>query len=492
MSWFSDILGGATGWLDQNVGGYMDGGVGTGYNSSSGFGGSSPSTGGGSYDWSAPNVDIGGLPSSWGTADNGGSMFDSSTYGGSSALPGWMSSPNTTYGLDGFGSGGDIFDNYGGGAGGNSWWNSPNTYGDILADTGASFSNNDPAGAYATQIPSNPAWSWAAMPDVSMFGGPTDPGATMFTSGTAPAMPNQSSTGAQTPISSIMPPGPGMAPITGDTEPPGPGTNEFSDQEKRRQQQFNQAYGQTVNGPMPRTQQSNNTFANQSGVPGTAPAAKEAPGMNTKFSFGGMQGLGALAAGGLALFNMTRNTVPGQEFLDAAKSNIPQIQGLITNAQSQAASLRNSVSGLTPEGMQLMQYVQNGKLPPGLQAQLESGKMAAIAQAKSAAASRGQSADPNQNSGLMTTIQEIERQSMVMQGQIATQLYQAGLQAISTSNQTQQVAAGLENQALQAVGLSQNTYLALQKVYADQDKNSQAAIMNFANALGKMSGGKSA
>ncbi len=226
----------------------------------------------------------------------------------------------------------------------------------------------------------------------------------------------------------------------------------------------------------------------------TTPAAAAAAPSNT---FLGMEvgkptlfGTGsALLSGGLLAKNLLSNSVPGQDQVNALKSTIPQIQSTIDSVNKTAEQLRNSTQPLTAEAQEMMSYVSKGTLPPAMQTQVKAGTDAAKAQAASIMAQHGLSADPAHNAQLKQQFDTIDSQALQLQATMAKQLYDSGLQAIQAANQTQSVAASLTNTGVNAVGLTQNTYLALQKIYADQDKQQQQAIANFAGALGKISGG---
>ncbi len=200
---------------------------------------------------------------------------------------------------------------------------------------------------------------------------------------------------------------------------------------------------------------------------------------------------GAAISGGLLATNLFRNNVPGQDQVNALQSTIPQVQTAIDNMNSTAASLRASTGPLTADAQQMMQYVSQGTLPPAMQQQVTAGVQAAKAQAASLMAQHGLSADPTKNAQLKQQFDTIDSQAIQLQGTMANQLYQSGLQAISAANQTQSVAANLQASGVQALGLTQNTYAALQKIYATADAQQQAAIQNFAGALGKLTSGSS-
>jgi hypothetical protein len=229
-------------------------------------------------------------------------------------------------------------------------------------------------------------------------------------------------------------------------------------------------------------------------TPGTTPAT---PAASSSGKFLGMDigkptvlgSAGALISGGLLANNLLNKSVPGQAQVNAINSNIPQVQSVIDSVNKTAADLRASTEPLNADAKAMMSYVSQGTLPPAMQEQVKAGVAAAKTQAASIMAQHGLSADPTKNAQLKQQFDTIDSQAIQMQATLANQLYQSGLAAVNASNQTQQVAAGLQQTGLNAVGLNQNTYLALQKIYSDQDTKTQAAVTNFASALGKMTGG---
>ena len=202
-------------------------------------------------------------------------------------------------------------------------------------------------------------------------------------------------------------------------------------------------------------------------------------------------GAGLALSGGLLATNLLRNNVPGQDQVNSINSNIPQIQSVVDSANKQAAAIQASTGPLTADAQAMMSYVSQGTLPPAMQAQVANGVQAAKSQAASIMAQHGLSADPTRNAQLKQQFDTIDSQALQLQGTLATQLYQSGLQAQQTVNQTNQTANQMQTTALSALGLNQTTYLALQKIYSDQDAKTQAAVTNFATALGKMGTGSS-
>jgi hypothetical protein len=186
---------------------------------------------------------------------------------------------------------------------------------------------------------------------------------------------------------------------------------------------------------------------------------------------------------------MNKNNVPGQAQVGAINATLPQLQGLVSNVNQEVAKLQSSTAPLDANTLQMLSYVNNGQLPPAMQAQIDNGVQAAKAQAASDMAAKGLPADPTNNPQLASQYATIDSQALAMKGQLETQLYQAGLQAWQASNQTEQTAGQLQQNALQATGLDLNTYMQLQQIYQNQSNQEQQAIGNLAQALGKMGSG---
>lgn len=221
-------------------------------------------------------------------------------------------------------------------------------------------------------------------------------------------------------------------------------------------------------------------------APAAAPAASTDSGiMSTLKDYSGLAGVG-LAGAGLANNLLNRNNVPGQAQVNAINSTIPQLQGMIQNVNQQAQKIANSTGPLDANTLQMLSYVNNGQLPPAMQAQIDNGVQAAKAAATSAMAARGMPSDPASNPQLASQLATIDSQALEMKGQLQNQLYQSGLQAWQASNQTQQVAGQLQQNALSATGLDLQTYMGLQNIYQNQSNQEQAAIGNLAQALGRM------
>lgn len=136
------------------------------------------------------------------------------------------------------------------------------------------------------------------------------------------------------------------------------------------------------------------------------------------------------------------------------------LEGQKVSANEQA--LQAAAGTQAGQGQALSNYIQTGQLPPGMAAQVANATAAAKAAIISGYASRGQNANPSQNSALAQELSQVDMNALAMQGQLATQLLSAGLQE---SNMSDQLYA-------QLIGIDQT-----------QAKNTGAAIANFASAL---------
>jgi hypothetical protein len=114
------------------------------------------------------------------------------------------------------------------------------------------------------------------------------------------------------------------------------------------------------------------------------------------------------------------------------------------------------------QGQDLQKYLSSGTLPPGMQAQLDNAKKAAKAQIISGHAAKGLPTDPNANSALAQELAAVDTNSLELQGKLATNLLQAGI------NET---------------NMSANLFQALIQMDTAQAKSMGQAIANFSTAL---------
>lgn len=135
-------------------------------------------------------------------------------------------------------------------------------------------------------------------------------------------------------------------------------------------------------------------------------------------------------------------------------------EGQKTSANEKA--LEASAASQAASGAQLQNYLNTGTLPPGVQAQVDQATAAAKARIISGYASRGQNADPAQNSALAQELAGVDTSAIALQGQLATNLLNSGIQE---------------------TGMSNNLYQALIQIDQTQATNMGKAIANFAGAL---------
>lgn len=153
---------------------------------------------------------------------------------------------------------------------------------------------------------------------------------------------------------------------------------------------------------------------------------------------------------------------------DVAKGNPDSAN--VNALKTDAANLSGQAGALTASGQQLTQYLQNGTLPPGQQAQVNQAVAAAKARIISNAAANGQNTNPSQNSALAQDLANADLEGLSLAGQFETQLAATGTTLI--------------NAGLNATGLSSQIYETLTKI--DQANNTQLmqSIAAMAAALG--------
>lgn len=179
---------------------------------------------------------------------------------------------------------------------------------------------------------------------------------------------------------------------------------------------------------------------------------------------GGLGGLGNVSPLGLA----GAAAAGGGLLYDLFKGNQP------TPAESQLgieqANFGTTGQSLVGTGQGLQSYLEQGTLPPAIQAQLELKQNAAKAALVQGAASKGQNPTALGNSGLSQDISSLDLQTLATKGTLEEQLFQAGTGLI------QQGATFLNDQA--------NINTTLAKIQEQQEADTTQAIMSFAKALG--------
>lgn len=137
--------------------------------------------------------------------------------------------------------------------------------------------------------------------------------------------------------------------------------------------------------------------------------------------------------------------------------------------QSQyAADMSAQASQLNAQGQQLLSYLQNGNLPPGLQQSLTQATSAAKAKIISNFASQGLNTDPAQNTALAQELAAVDQQALISTAQIGQQLMTSGLSE---------------------TGLSSQLYTTLAGIDQTQTANIGKAIANFASSISGSGGG---
>lgn len=169
-------------------------------------------------------------------------------------------------------------------------------------------------------------------------------------------------------------------------------------------------------------------------------------------------GLG-VAAGGLA-YNLLQG--------GRTDPNLARLQG---NADQMGAQAR----GLMDQGVGLQQYLQNGTLPPAMQAQMTQAVAAARARIISTHASRGLPTNPAQNSMLAQELNSLDLQALVQAGQLEENLFKSGSQLLQLG--------------VQETGMSNALLAQLYQFNRQESQDTGKAITNFAAALGGMNRG---
>lgn len=118
------------------------------------------------------------------------------------------------------------------------------------------------------------------------------------------------------------------------------------------------------------------------------------------------------------------------------------------------SALQNQATQLSAQGQQFMSYLQQGKLPAGLQTLVDKQTQAAKAMAISNAAKNGQSTDPTTNTQLADAINSAQQQATAQVAQLGEQLFKQGLDETQVSAQIMQYLTNLDEQQTQSMGKS--------------------------------------
>lgn len=193
-------------------------------------------------------------------------------------------------------------------------------------------------------------------------------------------------------------------------------------------------------------------------MPGEASTPAAGGGGGGGFNLASLLGknpVGSAVAGGGLLYNILN----GQKPLPTTSA----IQG----ASNQAATL---AQGQIAQGQTLETYLQNGTLPPALQAQLSQQTAAAKAQAISRAASMGMPTDPTKNSSLAADLADIDQKALATAGQLESNLFQQGNNLVNTG--------------VNFLDMSNQDLITLSNIQRDQTAQIGKSIASFAAALG--------
>ena len=176
----------------------------------------------------------------------------------------------------------------------------------------------------------------------------------------------------------------------------------------------------------------------------------------SQWTLGGVgKGVGvAAAAGGLGLNLLKGNST------SAAQNQI----------SNDASFLQKQAAPLLAESNQLRSYLENGNLPPAIQAQVDQANKAAKATIIANAAKSGGSTDPTQNTQLAQDLAAADRNALIAAGTLETNLFTAGQQLLSTGLNTAQLSAQL--------------YTTLANMDRQDTQDLTKAIALFAGSLG--------
>jgi hypothetical protein len=150
-----------------------------------------------------------------------------------------------------------------------------------------------------------------------------------------------------------------------------------------------------------------------------------------------------------------------------------------------AAQAKKAAAPLISNGQTLMNYMNTGTLPKGLQDYVQQQTAAAKAARIQAAANMGQSTDPQYNTALGQDLAAIDRQQAMMTVQLETTLEQAGNQMIQTANQ-------LISTGARTTDIAAQLPIMVQELDMKLAQQTSASLMSFAAALngrGPLTGG---
>jgi len=196
----------------------------------------------------------------------------------------------------------------------------------------------------------------------------------------------------------------------------------------------------------------------------TSPAGK---GLTTVAGLGGL---------GYNLYSGYEQNQQVKQLAQDEAARTQQLDQLASQAQKAAAPLISN-------GQTLINYLNTGTLPKGLQEFVQQQTASAKAARIQSASSLGQSTDPKFNTALAQDLAAIDRQSTMLTTQLEEQLQTAGNQMIQTANQLINTGASTTNIAAQLPIMVQNLDIKLAQLTSQ-------SLMSFAAALnGRTPGG---
>lgn len=126
------------------------------------------------------------------------------------------------------------------------------------------------------------------------------------------------------------------------------------------------------------------------------------------------------------------------------------LQGQQTSPEMKA--LGANAAALNAQGQQLMSYLQNGTLPPGLQTAVDNATHAMKARIIANHAKNGQSTNPAQNSALAQELNQVDLNAVALIAQQGQQLLTTGMNATNMSTQLYGMLENLNRQSSQRTG----------------------------------------
>lgn len=146
---------------------------------------------------------------------------------------------------------------------------------------------------------------------------------------------------------------------------------------------------------------------------------------------------------------LTGKNIPGAA-IGAAGLGYSVLQGQKQSAYAQ--QMAQQAASLNAQGQQLYSYLQNGNLPPGLQASLKQATDAAKSKIISNFASQNMNTDPNQNTALAAELAAVDQQALISTAQIGQQLLSSGVSETGLSSQLYTTLAGIDQTQTANIG----------------------------------------